>query len=205
MTAVPTEAPTPLIWYVSYGSNMLAERFDTYIRGGVAPGSMKNNPGCCDSSPALDSRAVILPGGLFYATESRVWGYGGCAFLDSSLPGYTFARAWLVSGEQFEDIVTQECGGNPRTDDPVLQADDLLSGGEVSVGDRLYGRGFIVGSIEGVPAATFTSPLLYEEAREGCSYLGGRRFFLNPPSAAYLAVITQGVAETMLLPGPVML
>lgn len=50
---------------------------------------------------------VEIPGSIFFAGVSRVWG-GGRAFYDPDSPGTVAARAFLVTQEQFEDIRAQE-------------------------------------------------------------------------------------------------
>lgn len=43
-------AENDLVRYLSYGSNILAERFQCYILGGQPPGSQKAYEGCRDTS-----------------------------------------------------------------------------------------------------------------------------------------------------------
>ena len=73
--------PTTRIWYVAYGSNLLAARFACYLSGGRPAGCAAHLPrlpgpaarpaGTSESSPA---------GQLAFAGSSSVWG-GGLAFL----------------------------------------------------------------------------------------------------------------------------
>ncbi len=58
---------------------------------------------------------VEIPGSIFFAGVSRVWG-GGRAFYDPDAPGTVAARAFLVTQEQFEDIRAQE----PACDDRLV-------------------------------------------------------------------------------------
>lgn len=39
-----------LVWYASYGANLLRERFMFYVQGGVLKGSDRQYPGCRDKS-----------------------------------------------------------------------------------------------------------------------------------------------------------
>ncbi|WP_213575382.1 hypothetical protein [Rhodococcus sp. USK13] len=96
-----------LIWYVSYGSNMATTRLACYLRGGCPPGGNHSHPGARDTSEPRESVPVVIPGSVFFAGESRIWG-GGRAFYDPDAPGTVAARAFLVTQEQFEDIHAQE-------------------------------------------------------------------------------------------------
>src|SRR5205823_6117258 len=51
-----------LVWYVSYGSNLSAERFHYYIRGGRPPGAARTYPGARDRALPRADEAVWLPG-----------------------------------------------------------------------------------------------------------------------------------------------
>ncbi|MCQ4119475.1 hypothetical protein [Rhodococcus tibetensis] len=96
-----------LIWYVSYGSNMATTRLACYLRGGCPPGGNHFHLGARDASEPRESIPVVIPGSVFFAGESRIWG-GGRAFYDPDAPGTVAARAFLVTQEQFEDIHAQE-------------------------------------------------------------------------------------------------
>lgn len=189
------------VWYVSYGSNMLRQRFEAYIRGGYVPGSDKWHHGCRDREFSGRSRSTLLDGIVFYASSSSVWGDGGCAFWDGQQPGNVLARAWLVTRSQFDDIHLQENGRNPQKDAALLDTGLLLRTGEVMDAGSLYGRAVVVGNMEGLPAVTFTSPLGFSTAVSSTTeYLAGRAFVPNEPSPAYSSVIRRGI-EQMLTDG----
>ena len=95
------------VWYVSYGSNMSRARLDCYLRGGRPDGGARTYVGARDPRGPAARIAVRLPGAVYFAGESRVWG-GGRAFYDPDLPGDTAACAYLLGGEQFVDIHAQE-------------------------------------------------------------------------------------------------
>ncbi len=103
----PSTVDRVLIWYVSYGSNMATTRLACYLRGGCPPGGNHSHPGARDTSEPRESVPVVIPGSVFFAGESRIWG-GGRAFYDPDAPGTVAARAFLVTQEQFEDIHAQE-------------------------------------------------------------------------------------------------
>src|SRR6266516_3153562 len=96
-----------LIWYVAYGSNLASERFRCYLAGGRPAGARRRYDGCRDTRPPRAGRAVELPGGIFFALRSRVWG-GGMAFYDPALPGRAAAHAYLLTRGQFADVLAQE-------------------------------------------------------------------------------------------------
>ncbi|WP_068279905.1 hypothetical protein [Aldersonia kunmingensis] len=95
------------VWYVAYGSNMSAARLACYLEGGCPPGGRIVHAGARDGSAPLRTLAVMLPGTIFFAGESKTWG-GGRAYYDPLVDGPTPARAYLVTREQFEDIRDQE-------------------------------------------------------------------------------------------------
>src|SRR5690606_28035640 len=75
-----SEAGNPeLVWYASYGSNMNPRRLACYLRRGAPDGGVMTLPGCRDATPPRRSVPLLLPGLLYFATESAVW-TGGRAF-----------------------------------------------------------------------------------------------------------------------------
>lgn len=95
------------MWYVSYGSNMSFARLASYLSGGTPAGGRVAHAGARDATPPARSLAIMLPGTVFFAGESRIWG-GGRAYYDPDVPGRTPARAYLITVEQFDDIRAQE-------------------------------------------------------------------------------------------------
>ncbi|MFE3886122.1 histone deacetylase [Streptomyces lydicus] len=79
--AVRRLTPVRRLWYAAYGSNMHAERLACYLAGGRPPGGLRTYPGCRDPRPPAHTAPVMLPGLLYFATESQVW-TGGRAFYD---------------------------------------------------------------------------------------------------------------------------
>lgn len=94
------------LWYVAYGSNLHAARLAWYLTGGRPPGGLRTYPGCRDCRPPRRTVPLLLPGGVYFAGESRAW-TGGMAFYDPELPGPAAARGYLMSVEQFADIAAQ--------------------------------------------------------------------------------------------------
>jgi hypothetical protein len=126
------------VWYVSYGSNMSSVRFACYIEGGRPPGGSRTNPGARDPRLPVRSVPVDLPGTLYFAGESPQWG-GGVAFYDHARPGFTAARAYLVTAAQLADIAAQEMYRVPQDGDPLEEVVLApLQGGRHELGPGRY-------------------------------------------------------------------
>ncbi|WP_165986797.1 histone deacetylase [Streptomyces sp. YIM 98790] len=173
-----TDGTGPLVWYAAYGSNMDLARLGHYLRGGDGPG--RSCPGCRDPRPPRCSRPLLLPGGLYFATRSPVWG-GGRAFYDPDHTGRpTAARAHLITLAQFSDIAAQEMYREPGTD---LDLRRVLAHGRARLGPGRYETLVAAGEADGHPVLTFTAPWPAAEAEP------------VPPAAAYLRHLGHGVAE----------
>ncbi|WP_243770181.1 histone deacetylase [Amycolatopsis acidicola] len=168
-----------MLWYVSYGSNMHAERLGYYLRGGTPPGGLRSCVGCRDSSPPQRVEPHFLPGGIYFATESPTW-TGGPAFYDPALPGTAAARAYLVTVGQFSDIAAQEMHRAPGED---LDLTEVLANGRHRVGPGRYETLVYAGERDGFPVVTFTAPWSAADVEK------------NPPSAAYLRMLARGLVE----------
>jgi hypothetical protein len=169
-----------LVWYVSYGSNMCAERLRCYLAGGVPPGGRHGYSGCRDRRAPLRATGYRLGGGVYFATESAVWG-GGRAFYDPELSGPAAARAYLITPGQFADIASQEMSRSTRAD---LDLAAVLASGRVELGPGRYETLLHVGDFDGYPLMTFTARW----------HAGDVRW--TAPSAAYLRTLIAGLRET---------
>ncbi len=96
-----------VVWYVAYGSNMSAARFACYLEGGRPPGGSMAHGGARDCAAPRASMSLTLPGSIYFAGESQVWG-GGRAFYDPTVVGDVPARAYLITHDQFDDVRKQE-------------------------------------------------------------------------------------------------
>jgi hypothetical protein len=174
------------VWYVSYGSNMSADRLACYIEGGRPPGGTRANPGARDPRPPRHSVGVELPGSVYFAGRSAQWG-GGVAFYDHETPGPAAGRAYLVTAQQFADIAAQEMYRVPDPDDPieeiVLGGLDPQLDGRHHVGPGHYETLVEVGRIAGAPMLTFTAPHGMDQLEH------------TDPSRAYLAMLGEGLRE----------
>ena len=96
------------VWYASYGSNMLYERFLTFIKGGYCKFNGLEYKGCRNKLIPKDSRPIAIPYNMYFGNESSIWGNSGVSFLNVEKHGTALGRMHLVTGEQFEDILSQQ-------------------------------------------------------------------------------------------------
>ncbi|MEU5401250.1 histone deacetylase [Streptomyces sp. NPDC005963] len=133
---------------------MDVDRLRYYLVGGRPAGAARTYPGCRDHREPRRSVALEVPGTLYFATESPVW-TGGRAFYDPDAEGVLWARAHLLTVQQFSDIVAQEMGRSPGVD---LDLGGALTEGRSVLGPGRYETLVCPGSLEGVPICTFTAP-----------------------------------------------
>ena len=173
-----------LVWYASYGSNLSSRRFGCYLAGGRPPGSSRHYGGARDHSPARRDVALELPHLLYFAGDSLVWG-GAPAFLDTEPTSshLALARAYLITFEQFADVVAQENGrsvGSPLS----VSHHELVPGVSTATGPGRYENLLCTGQHDGIPVVTFTAPWPMAETTP------------SAPSAAYLAMLIEGLRES---------
>lgn len=157
------------VWYVAYGSNLSADRFHRYLER------------CRDVTPPWRWAPVEVPHRLLFARQSSRWGGGGVAFLDPlpTVGATTLGRAWLLTREQFADVLAQECGLPIAS----VEVPDLGAGFVIAQPDHWYGCVVPLGRHQGWPLVTFTD--------EGAVALVPGR-----PGPAYRAVVALGLSET---------
>ena len=164
-----------LVWYAAYGSNLSRARFDHYLRGGTPAGAGHAYPGCRDPSHPLEDRPWEISSELVFGGTSRTWG-GGVAFVDRGA-STAKARLYLITLEQFEDVVAQENWLQPGS---VSVRGDLSV--EIDVGaEHTYRLLLPLGEVAGRPVLTLTQ-------RRGTSPA--------KPSARYLRHIADGLSES---------
>jgi hypothetical protein len=166
------------IWYVAYGSNLSRERFCYYLHGGRPDGIDRDYPGCRDTSDPMDSFGLTIAGCVYFAGRSSGWG-AGMAFYDPEVPGEVAARAYLITAEQFVDVLAQETRQSPGI---ALDLTPAFRGDRYSNGVGGYPILVRVGCRHGVPLVTFTRD------RRSVSTLVA-------PSALYLAAMATGLRE----------
>ncbi|HET6561893.1 MAG TPA: histone deacetylase [Marmoricola sp.] len=170
------------VWYVAYGSNLCLARFRCYLAGGTPVGGLRRYDGCRSPVDPADVTSLMVPGGLVFAGRSTVWG-GGMAFYDDQQYGRVACRGYLVTVEQFADVVAQEMRRPPGGPFAQKLAGVLADVGLVhAMGSGRYETLTRVGTLDGAPMFTITS-----------ADVGG----LDPaaPSAAYLRCISAGLHE----------
>jgi hypothetical protein len=177
--AVTGSGQAGLVWYVSYGSNMQADRLGCYLAGGVPAGARRGYPGCRDRRPPRAARGCEFPGRIYFATESVVWG-GGRAFYDDGLPGVVAARAYLITSAQFSDIAAQEMYREPGAD---LDLRGVLASGRARLGPGRYETLLHLGDHDGHPMLTFTAPWAAADVDHVA------------PSAGYLRMLAEGLRQ----------
>jgi hypothetical protein len=167
------------IWYVAYGSNMAAARLRCYIEVGTPIGAHRAYTGCRDQAMPIASRAVVIPGQVYFALESATW-TGGMAFYDPDADGQTAARAWLITTQQFADVLSQEMG-RPIGDE--IDFARLTPGVRLSLGPGRYETVVHIGDLDGHAMVTFTCPWRMDEVET------------TVPHPAYLRMLTSGLSE----------
>ena len=108
-----------LLYYVSYGSNMLYERFMHYIRGGSFSGGGACHAPCADQSEPREVITVDIPYDMYYRGSFKAWGGKGVSFLDITKPGHAYGVAYLITREQFIHVSREENGGREPEDCPA--------------------------------------------------------------------------------------
>lgn len=174
--------PPEVVWYAGYGSNLSAERFLCYIAGGTPRGAAQPCRGARDTTQPRADRPLDVPYRLYFSGHSTMWD-GAPAFIDTveSTDTPARARAYLITWEQFEDVVAQE---NGRLTAPIdLVPDELTVGSSHPIGAGLYPNVRCVGHLEGLPALTFTSARTMAEAQAE----------LARPADAYLEMMIDGL------------
>lgn len=170
------------VWYASYGSNLYRERFLKYILGGTQEGSTVGESGCKDKNLPIDDKPITIPYELYFAQKAAKWQNGGVGFigLEEVSKNTTFGRMYLITEEQFFDVVKQE---NNNLDFSI----DLREVQKYKckiIRKAWYGNIIYLGNFDKYPIYTFTSYWNKGEKDYIC------------PSLEYLATIVKGLRET---------
>ena len=145
-----------LVWYVGYGSNINKGRFLSYIVGGRPEGSTKKYKGCRDTSIPIKDEPIILNHDFYFAKSSKVWNNGGVCFIniEENKNTRTYARMYLITRQQLEDIAKQE-----TSDDNYLKInfeDAIINGSTVFKQKSWYGKLIFLGINRTYPIFTLT-------------------------------------------------
>lgn len=172
----------PDVWYAAYGSNLARVGIASYLEGGAPPGVTRPRPGARDPRPPRAAGALEVGGQVYFAGESTVWGGGGVAFFDHRHDtGRARVRAWLLAAEQFDDVVAQENGRDPRRDPPPAIDVEAIADTDDHRADGWYGHVVVLGEHEGRPVVTCTN--------------GDRHARHAAPGVAYLRIVSRGLLE----------
>jgi len=169
------------VWYASYGSNLLEKRFLCYIQGGQPEGSLKMHLGCNDKSLPIDKEAIYINRELYFAKNSNQWG-GGVGFIRTNVDPRqrTLGRMYLITKEQFADVVMQEMNSEHS---PSINFKKAINDGSLTFEDgSWYGMVVYLGAKHEIPIFTFTHQENITPA--------------NKPGESYLKLVIKGIKET---------
>lgn len=184
------------VWYASYGSNLYLERFLKYIEGGKLEAPEREYTGCVDKTHPRQSRSLIICHELFFACRSPLWNAAMAFVRQAESNSRTFGRMYLITDEQFDQVVRQERGmtaAGPRLcPDLSYMAEHPMcylnrqDPSRPSPTDRQCSYGMILnlGAEEGHPILTFTA--VGPDAE----------IVTRAPSREYIQFITHGIRET---------
>jgi len=169
------------IWYASYGSNILEERFLYYIKGGQPAGATKKYSGCSDKSLPIEKEEIYICSELYFAKKSKTWNNGGVCFIKTNFDPQiqTLGRMYLITKQQFIDVIRQETATEKEI--------SIDFEGAVSEGSMIfnygswYGNLIYLGTQKNFPIFTFTNQINIIEP--------------NKPSQNYLKTIIKGIQE----------
>ncbi|WP_158825764.1 hypothetical protein [Mucilaginibacter lacusdianchii] len=168
------------VWYVSYGSNLLKERFLIYINGGKFPGSTAVYLGCKNKSLPKDCQDIYINSELYFARTSKSWN-GAVAFIRTqfSAKEITLGRMYLITKEQFIDIVKQE---NSIKNDLDIDFNNVINKQSSIISNGFYGNILFIGNQDNYPMFTFTNKEDIQEPKR--------------PTKEYLSAIIRGIKQT---------
>jgi len=168
------------VWYASYGSNLNSERFLCYIKGGSPAGSTRLEAGCKDPSLPLAESTFIINYPLYFAEEAAGWQSQGVAFigLNRGMKTVTHSKKYLITMEQFLDVVQQENNGGFFD----INLNEVKEKGSIIFRHNAwYGNIIYLGEDNGYPIFTFTAPWDLDDVE------------MKKPSHNYLATIIKGL------------
>ncbi|WP_420491517.1 hypothetical protein [Neobacillus drentensis] len=170
------------VWYASYGSNLHIDRFLCYIIGGKPEGSSKIETGCKNPSLPVASSTFTMNYPLYFAKEADKWESQGVAFigLTEDPSCVTYSKKYLISLDQFMDVMSQENNGIDFQVDLNLV---INTGSNVYRRNAWYGNILYLGEEKGFPIFTFTASWDVYDVE------------WKKPSHAYLSTLINGLKE----------
>lgn len=171
------------VWYASYGSNLLEDRFNCYIQGGQPKGSNNIYKGCTDKTLPTESEEIYIKSELYFANKSKSWNGSGVGFIktDFNENKSTLGRMYLITQEQFVEVVKQETNNNSDLNIDFEKA--KKSGSIIFRKKSWYGNLLYLGEQNGNPIFTFTNERNLNDK-------------INAPNKEYLSMIISGIKET---------
>jgi hypothetical protein len=167
------------LWYVAYGTNLSRARFLVYLQGGRPIEGARHHPGSRNPLAPERDAALMIPGGLRFVGKSSIWG-GGMAIYDAEARDEVAARAYLITAEQFVDILAQEMRLEPGLDVDLAPVRET---GWHSFGPGRYQTLGQLGVRDGLPMLTFTSADVANHP-------------VHAPSEGYLRTMATGLRES---------
>ena len=169
------------LWYLAYGSNMLASQLRAYLEGSNS-GPYGSHRGARDRAGPARDRPVRLNHGVYFAGQSVRWN-GPVAFLEL-VPGknLSFGRAYLLRWSQAIAIISQENG-----DKAALSLRELpLVGEYIELPTKgKYNAVLRLDDYFSVPMVTLTT---------------SRNLPRGTPTMDYVATMKQGLLELKTIP-----
>ncbi len=183
-----------MVWYFSYGSNMLFERFKLYIVGGNSPLVGRSYVGCSNKNLPNKIEFLKIPHELYFAKSAPFWDGGAIAFIKSkpSASKFSYGKAYLISKDQFFEIINQEntqfsSKYLSKSYSEMIDFEELKKSKYIEIGPQdeniEYGKVMYLGNKDKFPIVTFTSKHDFDENE------------INQPSYGYLSVIIRGLLE----------
>lgn len=170
------------IWYASYGSNLLEDRFLCYIQGGKPEGSVKSYSGCKDKTLPAQNEEILINAEMYFAKNSKNWENGGVAFIQTNFNEgmQTLGRMYLITIEQFIDVIKQEIDFEGEI---TIDFDKTIKDGSLVFKEgSWYGNIIYLGNHNDTPIFTFTHQVNIST--------------ITKPSVKYLNTIIRGIHET---------
>jgi len=142
------------VWYACYGSNLNEERFLCYIKGGQPKNSTRIELGCSDKTLPISNSTYKLNRPLYFAKNAPHWNNGGAGFigLKSDENNYTLSRKYLITKQQFVELVNQE----NKTTGINIDFEEIINLKSKNIFDGKYGNLLYLESIEDIPVFSFT-------------------------------------------------
>jgi len=142
------------VWYACYGSNLSRERFLCYIKGGQPKNSTRTEIGCTDKTLPVSDSIYQLNRPLYFAKNAAHWNNGGAGFigLNPEPENFTFSRKYLITKQQFIELVNQE----NRTSGIKIDFEEVINLKSKVICEGRYGNLLFLENFEEIPVFSFT-------------------------------------------------